>query len=60
MHPVKWFVSTFLVVASLALPSLASAQTADIVGRVTDNSGGSCPAPPSRSKTSVPGTFVPP
>ena len=43
MHPVKWFVCTLLVVASLALPSLASAQTADIVGRVTDNSGGVLP-----------------
>jgi len=43
MHPVKWFVCAFLVVASLILPSLASAQTADIVGRVTDNSGGVLP-----------------
>ncbi len=43
MHPAKWFVATFLVVASLALPSLASAQTADIVGRVTDNTGGVLP-----------------
>ena len=40
MHPVKWFVCALLVVA---LPSLASAQTADIVGRVTDNSGGVLP-----------------
>ena len=29
--------------AALALPTLASAQTADIVGRVTDNSGGVLP-----------------
>src|SRR5678815_4049742 len=43
MHPVKWFVYTCLVIASLALPSLVSAQTADIVGRVTDNSGGVLP-----------------
>jgi len=43
MHPVRWFVSTVLVVASLALTSLASAQTADIVGRVMDNSGGVLP-----------------
>ena len=43
MHPVKWFVCTVLAAASLALPSLASAQTADIVGRVTDNSGGVLP-----------------
>ena len=44
----KWFVCTLLVLASLALPALASAQTADIVGRVTDNSGGKCQAPQSR------------
>src|SRR5688572_9916155 len=43
MHPVKWFICAFLVVASLMLPSLASAQTADIVGRVMDNSGGVLP-----------------
>ena len=40
MHRVKWFACTLLV---LALPSLASAQTADIVGRVTDNTGGVLP-----------------
>src|SRR5688572_30086750 len=43
MHPVKWFVCTLLVLASLLLPSLASAQTADIIGRVTDSSGGVLP-----------------
>jgi len=43
MHPVKWFIRTCLVVASLALPTLVSAQTADIVGRVMDNSGGVLP-----------------
>jgi hypothetical protein len=43
MHLVKWFIRTLLVMASLALPALASAQTADIVGRVTDNSGGVLP-----------------
>jgi len=43
MHPVKWFVCTLLVAASLLMPSAASAQTADIVGRVMDNSGGVLP-----------------
>src|SRR5678815_1344463 len=43
MHPVKWFICACLVVASLTLPSLASAQTADIVGRVMDNSGAVLP-----------------
>ena len=43
MHPAKWFVCTLVALASFALPTLASAQTADIVGRVTDNSGGVLP-----------------
>ena len=43
MHPAKWFVCTLLVMASIALPARASAQTADIVGRVTDTSGGVLP-----------------
>src|SRR5678815_5747450 len=43
MHPAKWFVCTLLVMASIALPGRASAQTADIVGRVTDTSGGVLP-----------------
>jgi hypothetical protein len=43
MHPAKWFVCTLLVIASIALPARASAQTADIVGRVTDTSGGVLP-----------------
>jgi hypothetical protein len=43
MHPVKWLVCAVVVAASLALPSLASAQTAEIVGRVTDNTGGVLP-----------------
>src|SRR5687767_1272829 len=40
MHRVKFLACTLLFVA---LPSLASAQTADIVGRVTDNTGGVLP-----------------
>ena len=43
MHRLKWFVCACLVAASFALPSLASAQTAEIVGRVTDNTGGVLP-----------------
>jgi hypothetical protein len=40
MHRLKFLACTLLFVA---LPSLASAQTADIVGRVTDNTGGVLP-----------------
>jgi hypothetical protein len=43
MHSVKCFIRACLVVASIALPTLASAQTADIVGRVMDNSGAVLP-----------------
>ena len=44
MHPVKLLIRACLVLASLvALPTLAAAQTADIVGRVMDNSGAVLP-----------------